>query len=103
MEEEAAARSRKILEEEQAKDSAWREEVLAGKFLNKKMRYEEEWARFASSSNMVVSYLDVPFPVEPGQEGNLERVLLHGVAPEKHKKKLREEVLRWHPGELASS
>lgn len=64
------------------------------------MLYELQWARFAASSNMVVSYLDVPFPVQPGQEASLERVLLHGVTPERHKKKLREEVLRWHPGEL---
>ncbi|KAJ7538097.1 hypothetical protein O6H91_11G033700 [Diphasiastrum complanatum] len=95
--EERARESRRILAEEEAKDRAWRIQVLQKKSSERFRLYEQSWNKFSKSCNLCLSYRDVPFPVEKGEEGDLARVLLHGVPPEEQKRLLRKEVLRWHP------
>eukprot|EP00897_Mesotaenium_endlicherianum_P001395 jgi/Mesen1/1283/ME000013S00768 len=99
-EEERSERQKKaqqVLEEEQARDKAWREGVLQGKIMHQQKRYEDRWAAFALSCNMGILYEDVPFPVEVGKEADLERVILQGIPQPQHRKRVRAEVLRWHP------
>ncbi|CAI7764577.1 unnamed protein product [Closterium sp. NIES-54] len=94
--------ARKVLKAEQAKDKAWRaaikEQVQKKKVVQKQEDYDERWKRFAKSCDMGITMADVPFPVVGGGEEELKHVILHGVPKEKHRKRMREEVVRWHPG-----
>ncbi|CAI5995572.1 unnamed protein product [Closterium sp. NIES-64] len=93
--------ARKVLEAEQAKDKAWRaaikEQVQKKKVVQKQEDYDERWKRFAKSCDMGITMADVPFPVVGGGEEELKHVILHGVPKEQHRKRMREEVVRWHP------
>lgn len=95
--EERNREAKRILEEEIAKDRAWRERVLQKKSVDRNKRYETSWKKFAESCNLCLSYSDVPFPVEKGKEAELARVVLHDSLPSEHKHLLRKEILRWHP------
>ncbi|CAI5465682.1 unnamed protein product [Closterium sp. Yama58-4] len=93
--------ARKVLEAEQAKDKAWRaaikEQVQKKKTVQKQEDYDERWRRFAKSCDMGITMADVPFPVVGGGEEELKHVILHGVPKEQHRRRMREEVVRWHP------
>ncbi|CAI7832176.1 unnamed protein product [Closterium sp. NIES-53] len=93
--------ARKVLKAEQAKDKAWRaaikEQVQKKKVVQKQEDYDERWKRFAKSCDMGITMADVPFPVVGGGEEELKHVILHGVPKEQHRKRMREEVVRWHP------
>ncbi|KAG0563142.1 hypothetical protein M758_8G006600 [Ceratodon purpureus] len=95
--EERNREAKRILEEEIAKDRAWRERVLQKKSVDRYKQYEMSWKKFSESCNLCLSYSDVPFPVEKGKEAELARVILHNSPPSEHKQLLRKEILRWHP------
>jgi NF-kappa-B inhibitor-like protein 1 len=95
--EERNREAKRILEEEIAKDRAWRERVLQKKSVDRHKQYEISWKKFSESCNLCLSYSDVPFPVEKGKEADLARVILHDSPPSEHKQLLRKEILRWHP------
>eukprot|EP00850_Spirogloea_muscicola_P024438 SM000821S22583 [mRNA] locus=s821:1613:2157:- [translate_table: standard] len=46
---------------------------------------------------MDLTFGDIPWPVPPGSEPEMGALLLAGVPPAEHRKRLRTEVLRWHP------
>jgi hypothetical protein len=100
--EERNREAKRILAEEEAKDRAWRERVLLQQqrdaAADANRVYEQSWKRFEQSCNLCLSFTDVPFPVEEGKEGDLARVVFHHTPLSEHKKLLRTEVLRWHPG-----
>ncbi len=100
--EERNREAKRILAEEEAKDRAWRERVLLRRqqdaAADANRVYEQAWKRFEQSCNLCLSFTDVPFPVEEGKEGDLARVVFHHTPLSEHKKLLRKEVLRWHPG-----
>lgn len=95
--EERNREAKRILEEEIAKDKAWRERVLQKKSGDRYKRYETSWKKFSDSGKLTFSYADVPFPVEKGKETELSRVILHNAPSSEHKQLLRKEILRWHP------
>lgn len=95
--EERNREAKRILEEEIAKDRAWRERVLQKKSDDRCKLYEIAWKKFSDSRNLCLSYSDVPFPVEKGKDAELSRVILHNASPSEHKQLLRKEILRWHP------
>lgn len=96
--EEKNREARRILEDEIAKDKAWREKVLLRKSVDRNKLYEDAWRKFLGSCNLCLSYSDVPFPVEKGKDAELSKVIFQNAPPSEHKKILRKEVLRWHPG-----
>jgi ankyrin repeat protein len=96
--EEKNREAKRILDEEIAKDKAWREKVLQKKSVDRNKVYERLWNKFMESRNLCLSYSDVPFPVEKGKEAELSRVILHNAPLSEHKQLIRKEVLRWHPG-----
>ena len=95
--EERNREAKRILEEEIAKDRAWRERVSQKKSVDRYKRYEMSWKKFSESYNLCLGYSDVPFPVEKGKEAELATVILHNSPPSEHKQLLRKEILRWHP------
>lgn len=95
--EERNREAKRILDEEIAKDRAWRERVLQQKSVDRYKRYEVAWKKFSESGKQSLGFSDVPFPVEKAKMAELSRVILHNAPPSEHKQLLRKEILRWHP------
>lgn len=97
----AEAESRRILGEQQAQDAAWRAAVAQGQAGTKRARYEANWQFFASKHpEAPIAYADVPWflAAEGAPQEELQRVVLYGTSgPEEQRKRLRTELIRWHP------
>lgn len=89
--------ARRILAEEEAKDMAWRGRLMASKFQEQQLQYEKKWSTFSTTCNLGIGVGDIPFPVSAGKEGEMREVLLYGVPPEDQRKRIRSEILKWHP------
>ncbi|PSC73049.1 NF-kappa-B inhibitor 1 isoform B [Micractinium conductrix] len=102
----AEAASTRILEDQKAQDGAWREAVAAGQAGTKRASYEARWQFFASKHpEAVIAYADVPWilPAENAPQEELQRVLLYGAdGPEEQRRRLRTELIRWHPDKFQS-
>ncbi|GIL71527.1 hypothetical protein Vretimale_2621 [Volvox reticuliferus] len=136
---EAAERSRQILEEEQAKDDAWRCRTLAAieagpatptlDMAVARASYDERWAQLDEEAATTAAdlaplhYSDVPWPLEPptvpwGVRGSREVPAGPSLAPTVEmlrdffllgatgapdvKRRLRIELLRWHPDKFGA-
>ncbi|KAL4441890.1 hypothetical protein ABPG77_003806 [Micractinium sp. CCAP 211/92] len=97
----AEAESRRILGEQQAQDAAWRAAVAQGQAGTKRARYEANWQFFASKHpEAPIGYGDVPWilAAEAAPQEELQRVVLYGTSGlEEQRKRLRTELIRWHP------
>jgi Ankyrin repeats (3 copies) len=90
------AESARILEEERAKDAAWRRRVTAGASLEQQRSvYETSWRDAKHSESPRVD--DIPWPVAPGHETDVVQLVLAGVPVSGHRAALRSELKRWHP------
>ncbi|KAL4433907.1 hypothetical protein ABPG75_000348 [Micractinium tetrahymenae] len=97
----AEAESRRILGEQQAQDAAWRAAVAQGQAGTKRARYEANWQFFASKHpEAPIAYADVPWilAAENVPQEELQHVVLYGTSGvEEQRKRLRTELIRWHP------
>lgn len=107
--------SERILQEEREKDRLWREAVAKGNAAGQRAAYQTRWvALLALPVGRQLSMSDVPWIVaspvkgegtQSGQGGAqdleaLRRLVMHGVDGQDRaavRKRLREELLRWHP------
>ncbi|KAK9905471.1 hypothetical protein WJX75_000397 [Coccomyxa subellipsoidea] len=100
---EAHERSRKILEEEQAKEAAWRQAVLKGNVGARRARYEAGWHTFVTAiaaGKTGLRYSEVPWPAEDPNDA--KAILLYGTAGlAEVRKRIRQELLRWHEDKFA--
>ncbi|EIE23600.1 hypothetical protein COCSUDRAFT_63128 [Coccomyxa subellipsoidea C-169] len=100
---DAEERSRKILEEEQAKEAAWRQAVLKGNVGARRARYEAGWHTFVTAiaaGKTGLRYSEVPWPAEDPEDA--KAILLYGTAdPAEVRKRIRQELLRWHEDKFA--
>ncbi|KAK9862742.1 hypothetical protein WJX84_009982 [Apatococcus fuscideae] len=104
--EEARERSDRILEEERAKDKAWRQAVLMGDVGAQRARYEARWATFVAqkSAAKLVPFKTIPWLVE-GQADpeRVKALVLHGTnGPKEVRKRLQAELIRWHPDKFTA-
>lgn len=97
----AESESRRILEEQQRQDAAWRAAVAEGQAGPKRASYEARWQFFATKHpEAVIAYADVPWILasEGASQEELQRVVVYGaVGPDEQRKRLRTELIRWHP------
>lgn len=107
-ESEAYQRSQRILEAELAKDRAWRDAVKQGDLGVRRAKYEARWHAFAATasvageSSLVVPYCDVPWLVDKAG-GDIEALVLYGTSgKDEQRKRLRVELMRWHPDKFHS-
>jgi NF-kappa-B inhibitor-like protein 1 len=119
----ARAESERILSDERARDSAWRRAALlpppaeprAELRSVRKLReaYEAGWAALGAALEGAgarplpaagIGYADVPWLVpDPADVETAEAVLLHGVeGPADVRRRLRAELLRWHPDKFVA-
>lgn len=95
---ERQAASERILEEERAKDAAWRQRVAAGSTLQQqRAAYAASWHALKSTAAEQLRATDIPWPVPAGREGEVIDLVLVGIPPDKHRSVLRAELKRWHP------
>jgi NF-kappa-B inhibitor-like protein 1 len=111
---EAAGASARVLDRERAADAAWRAAMAAGAAGAKRASYEARWELFcaARARDRPVGFADVPWILPPPDpaggtgleslsaegEEELRRVVLFGAAsPEERRRRLRAELIRWHP------
>lgn len=108
---ERAARvaSERILQEERAKDAGWRRRALAaGPVLpisERRLRYDTGWQRLQASSTHQLFYVDIPWVVaDASQREDFESIILHDVQGAAGvKKRLRLEIMRWHPDKFIAA
>ena len=101
-----------MLERERAADAEWRAAVAAGAAGAKRASYEARWGIICARPGGPIQISDVPWillpaaaasePPAPGalpfDPGELRRVVLYGTSsPEERRKRLRAEIVRWHP------
>ncbi|EFN57300.1 hypothetical protein CHLNCDRAFT_143906 [Chlorella variabilis] len=103
---QAEAESRRILEEQRGQDAAWRAAVAEGQAGAKRASYEARWQFFSSKHpEAVVGYGDVPWilAAEGAPQEELQRVVLYGTSgTEEQRRRLRTELIRWHPDKFVS-
>ena len=86
------------MEEERAKDAAWRQRVAAGSTLQQqRAAYAASWHALKSTAAEQLRATDIPWPVPAGREGEVIDLVLVGIPPDKHRSVLRAELKRWHP------
>ncbi|BDA47516.1 probable unconventional myosin-XVI at N-terminal half [Coccomyxa sp. Obi] len=100
---EAEERSRKILEEERAREAAWRQAVLKGNVGARRARYEATWHTFVTAiagGKKGLKYADIPWPAEDPDDARA--IVLYGTTtPAEVRKRIRQELLRWHEDKFA--
>ncbi|CAK0783246.1 hypothetical protein CVIRNUC_006445 [Coccomyxa viridis] len=100
---EAEERSRKILDEEKAKDAAWRQAVKMGNVSALRAAYEARWHSFGQAvkaGGRNLTYAEMPWPAEGADA--VRTVVLYGTStPAEVKKRVRLELLRWHEDKFA--
>ncbi|GAB4819883.1 hypothetical protein N2152v2_006929 [Parachlorella kessleri] len=98
--------SRRVLEEEVKKDSAWRHAVAQGQAGAKRASYEARWQFFTTKhTDAPIHYKDVPWilPQETASQEELQHVVLYGASThEEKRRRLRSELVRWHPDKFVS-
>jgi hypothetical protein len=95
---ERQAASERILEEERAKDAAWRQRVAAGSTLQQQRNaYAASWQALKATDAEELRATDIPWPVPAGREAEVLDLVLVGVPQDKHRTVLRAELKRWHP------
>ena len=95
---ERQAASERILEEERAKDAAWRQRVAAGSTLQQQCSaYAASWQAIKTTDAEQLRATDIPWPVPAGREAEVLDLVLVGVPQDKHRSVLRAELKRWHP------
>ncbi|KAL3153311.1 hypothetical protein ABBQ38_011655 [Trebouxia sp. C0009 RCD-2024] len=103
---DAAQRSRQILEEEKAKDRAWREAVLKGDVGSRRAKYEARWHTFATArESTAIKMADIPWLVEDLNQDlqQLTTFILYGaVTAEEQRRRSRAELMRWHPDKFVA-
>ncbi|PRW57890.1 NF-kappa-B inhibitor 1 isoform A [Chlorella sorokiniana] len=104
--EHAEAASRRILEDQKKQDAEWRAAVAEGQAGTKRARAEAAWQFFASKHpESIVHYADVPWilPAKEPKQEELQRVVLYGTSgPEEQRRRLRTELVRWHPDKFVA-
>lgn len=104
--EHAEAESRRILEDQKKQDAEWRAAVAEGQAGTKRARAEAAWQFFASKHpESTIHYADVPWilPAEEPKQEELQRVVLYGTSgPEEQRRRLRTELVRWHPDKFVA-
>lgn len=111
----AAEEAAKVLEEERHKEREWKQAMMEGDVGVKRARYEAAWqffiARLASQKAPLPSlyslgFQDIPWIIPPSQDDissssikkEMQAVVLYGVYTEEEKRRrLRVELVRWHP------
>ncbi|KAK9836163.1 hypothetical protein WJX81_006036 [Elliptochloris bilobata] len=99
---DAAARSARILEEERARDAAWRRAVLQGDVGARRAAYEARWAVLAGArADAPLAAADVPWL--PTAAADARDVVLYGaVGAEAARRRVRAELMRWHPDKFGA-
>ena len=105
---------RRVLEEEVARDRAWRERVAAGakrSVTQERAAYLQRWAELeavgaggdgagpevAAGPQAPLRMGDIPWPAEAGKEREVGTLIFAGVEEADRKKTVFSELLRWHP------
>ncbi|KAL6780760.1 hypothetical protein ACKKBF_B11860 [Auxenochlorella protothecoides x Auxenochlorella symbiontica] len=102
----AARQSSRILEDEQARDAAWREAVAQGDAGARRASYEARWQRFVADPPASIGLRDVPWILGGPQDldaAQLRRVVLYGATDAGAQRRcIRAELVRWHPDKFQS-
>ncbi|KAK9823330.1 hypothetical protein WJX72_001970 [[Myrmecia] bisecta] len=100
---DAQARSDKILEEERARDAAWRQAVAKGDMGSRRASYEARWHLFVASHMPGIRLNDIPWIADDISPGEIKDLVLYGTSgSDEAKKRLRQELMRWHPDKFVS-
>ncbi|KAK9836427.1 hypothetical protein WJX74_000275 [Apatococcus lobatus] len=103
---EAKERSDRILEEERAKDRAWRQAVLMGDLGAQRARYEARWATLISQrgSTKLLSFTDIAWAADGSSDPDrVKSLVLYGTNGTKEaRKRLQAELMRWHPDKFTA-
>ncbi|KFM23554.1 NF-kappa-B inhibitor-like protein 1 [Auxenochlorella protothecoides] len=98
--------SARILEDEQARDAAWREAVAQGDAGARRASYEARWQRFVAAPPASIGLRDVPWILSGPQDldaAQLRRVVLYGATDAGAQRRcIRAELVRWHPDKFQS-